>query len=476
MGLGRFGGGLGAARWLAAQGADVLVTDTATEADLAGPLEQLRGLIDAGAVTLRLGAHNVSDFTDTDLVVANPAVPKPWENRFLRAAEAAGVPVTTEMNLVVTRLPTPERTIAVTGTAGKSTTAAMIANALDRIAPKIDAGAKVWLGGNIGGSLLPRIDEISERDFVVLEVSSAMLYWMLVEVGLGDIEPDRFWRPGVAVVTNFTSNHLDWHGTLDEYRAAKQFLIELLGDDGIAVLDASLADWGTEADLLVDAESPEVQRSRLAIPGRHNRANAHMAMHAVGATLHRNNLDLDSVGDDVLDALTNFPGLPHRLQLVAGDRDTVRFVNDSKCTTPEAAILAVEAFEEDAQRAGRPIVRLIAGGYDKGVSLSPLKKIAPRLAGVYAIGKTAPAIEAILAKAGATPVDCGTLDEAVQHAARDASPGDVILLSPACASWDQFTNFEERGDRFATLARRHAPGASTPAIGGWPDSLGATPR
>ncbi|MFG0275264.1 MAG: hypothetical protein ACF8QF_09420, partial [Phycisphaerales bacterium] len=162
MGLGRFGGGLGAARWLVSQGADVRITDMAGEEALAGPLEQLRDLIDAGAVSLRLGGHNVADFTDTDLVVANPAVPKPWENRFLRAAEAAGVKITTEIRLLVERLPSRDRTIGVTGTAGKSTTTAMIAHILKKSLPEREPDARVWLGGNIGGSRLASLDERSE--------------------------------------------------------------------------------------------------------------------------------------------------------------------------------------------------------------------------------------------------------------------------------------------------------------------------
>lgn len=456
MGLGRFGGGLGAARWLAAQGADVLVTDTATETDLAGPLEQLRGLIDAGAVTLRLAAHNVADFTDTDLVVANPAVPTPWENRFLRAAEAAGVQITTEIRLLVERLPNRDRTIGVTGTAGKSTTTAMIAHILRKSLPEREPEARVWLGGNIGGSLLAHLEEMTERDWVVLELSSAMLHWLGGEDG---------WSPAIGVVTNLAPNHLDWHGTVEHYANAKRAILAHRAPEARAVLPGSLREWGRAADLvLADGAQRPLD---LAVPGAHNRRNARCALAAASIAL---GVDADPV------ALADFPGLPHRLQLVAGDRDSVRFVNDSKCTTPEATILAVEAFEEDAQRAGRPIVRLIAGGYDKKIDLSSLKKIAPRLAGAYTIGATGPVIAKHLAASGSTPRHCATLDEAVQQAARDASPGEVILLSPACASWDQFTNFEERGDRFAALARRHAAGASTPAIGGWPDSLGVTPR
>jgi len=541
MGLGRFGGGLGAARWLASQGADVLVTDTASEADLAGPLEQLRDLIDAGAVTLRLGGHNVADFTDTDLVVANPAVPKPWENRFLRAAEAAGVKITTEIRLLVERLPNRDRTIGVTGTAGKSTTTAMIAHILRKTLPEREPASRVWLGGNLGGSLLSHLDEMTERDWVVLELSSAMLHWLGHRVGHWSNEG---WSPRVAVLTNIAPNHLDWHGSMEAYVEAKanihanqrgperepqprmDLFIVGQGDEGEGERlplwprylevrrflrpERSLLNmtadthrvWSGSPDVYIETTR---RLADLPLAGDHNRANAMTAAVTLSTMLCADDIATEYRGEGLpfladwymgdprvpsimtdkrwphhilhsIDLLADFPGLPHRLQLVAGDRESVRFVNDSKCTTPEAAILAVEAFEEDANAAGRPIVRLIAGGYDKGVSLSPLKKIAPRLAGVYAIGKTAPAIAAALGKAGATPRDCGTLDEAVRQAARDAAPGDVVLLSPACASWDQFANFEERGDRFAALAREHAPTADAPPHAGWPDALDATRR
>ncbi|MEO1130329.1 MAG: Mur ligase family protein, partial [Planctomycetota bacterium] len=166
MGLGRFGGGLGVTRWLAEQGADVLVTDLALAEQLDDSIASIRDLIDDGSVELRLGGHNISDFTTCDVVIANPAVPKPWENRFLRAAEAAGIPITTEIRLTVERLPNRDHTIGVTGTAGKSTTSAMIAHLLR------DQGKRVWLGGNIGGSLLANLHVMTGDDFVVLELSS----------------------------------------------------------------------------------------------------------------------------------------------------------------------------------------------------------------------------------------------------------------------------------------------------------------
>ncbi|MEM9020162.1 MAG: hypothetical protein AAGC44_06320, partial [Planctomycetota bacterium] len=188
MGLGRFGGGVGVTRFLADRGADVLVTDLEPAGRLQPSIELIQDLIDAGVVTLRLGEHNVSDFTTCDLVVVNPAV-KPG-NRFVRAAEAAGVEVTTEIRLLVQRLPNRLRTIGVTGSAGKSTVTAMIGHVLGRVFERGREGSgstprrqsaktpskadnpKVWVGGNIGVSLLPVLDQIGEDDWVVLELSS----------------------------------------------------------------------------------------------------------------------------------------------------------------------------------------------------------------------------------------------------------------------------------------------------------------
>jgi len=169
MGLGRFGGGVGVTKWLLDQGAVVLVTDLAPQNQLE---EQLADVLQHPNLTLVCEEHRKQDFERADLVVANPAIPKPWDNPFLRTAWNAGVEVTTEIRLVISQLDRT-RVIGVTGTSGKSTTAAMIAAAL------ASAGVQSHLGGNIGGSLLSRIPSIGTDDVVVLELSSAMLWWLL---------------------------------------------------------------------------------------------------------------------------------------------------------------------------------------------------------------------------------------------------------------------------------------------------------
>lgn len=434
MGLGRFGGGVGVVRSLAAAGADVLVTDLDAEAKLVEPLHQIADLIDSGAVRTRLGEHNVADFTTCDLVVANPAVPRPWENRFLRAAEAAGVKITTEIRLVVEQLQR-KRVIGITGSAGKSTTAAMIHHVLQEV------GERAHLGGNIGGSLLPLIatGSIQRDDWIVLELSSAMLHWLGSRVGFEDAEG---WSPGVAVLTNIAENHLDWHGSFEHYRSAKLSIFAHQQTGDIALRG--------EETLAQSADFPIA----LGIPGRHNIANARLALAAASAVSRQ-------PAQALAHHLTSFRGLPHRLQLVA-ERDGVRYFNDSKSTTPASAILAVEAFESQRDRS----IHLILGGYDKGSDLTDAAHLIvhPKVASIFTIGVTGERIAEMAQAAGTgKPVHaCGTLETAVEHAHAAAAPGDVVLLSPACASWDQFTNYEERGDAFARLARSASDALAAP--------------
>lgn len=469
MGLGRFGGGAGVTRFLAERGADVLLTDRLSAEDLSDSLAQVQDLVDAGSVALRLGEHNVSDFTTCELVVVNPAV-KPGD-RFVRAAEAAGIEVTTEMRLLVERLPNRLRTIGVTGSAGKSTVTAMIGHVLGKVlgvgVSELGKGNQspnpqspnrnspnVWVGGNIGVSLLPKIDEIGEDDWVVLELSSFMLDRLR--------EDNHFpgWSPHAAVVTNISPNHLDWHGSMADYVSAKQVIVRYQQPGDAALVGSGVTDWAVARDVVrrVIDSATSVGRRSLRLPGEHNRVNAAMAAAAVEAIgLH------DAAG--AVELLGDFGGLPYRLQLVA-ERAGVRYYNDSKSTTPEAAMLAVQAFLEDGDRPG---IHLILGGKDKGSDLRPLANLAASACkAVYTIGDLGEAIAERIDQAdpsadcaesdraderGAAVVRCGTLEQAVQAIGRRVEPGDVVLLSPGCASWDQFANYEARGDRFVSLVK-----------------------
>jgi UDP-N-acetylmuramoylalanine--D-glutamate ligase len=488
MGLGRFGGGIGVTRWLVEQGADVLVTDLAKTDELADSLGKIRDLIDGGAVEVRLGEHNVSDFTRCDLVVASPAVPHPWDNRFLRAAEAGGVPIMTEIRLLVERLPSRVRTIGITGSAGKSTTTAMIAHTLRA------QGKTIHAGGNLGGSMLGLLGAIGAADWVVLELSSFMLYWLDEGVGFRSAPG---WSPSIAVLTNLTDNHTDWHGSFGHYARCKanivahqqgeatdSFVYHAESRDLVARHFGRFLEERTEPICLDPREPwPEViAPPHLRVPGSHNQANARLATRAAAVALLRD------AGERWADAspearaeaegrcaraLESYEPLPHRLQLVAEwdgpqgrarDGRRIRFYNDSKSTTPESALQALEAIASDEGMSPERI-HLIAGGYDKGADLRPVAQAARRLAGLYTIGVTGPALAAAAPKEAAV-FPCVTLEKAVEAAMRRLRPGDVLLLSPACASWDQFTNFEERGARFVQLVQERIGGTLAATAGG----------
>ncbi len=438
MGLGRFGGGLGVTRWLAGQGANVLLTDLDTAERLADPLKSLGPLIESGQVRLRLGEHCEDDFEGADLVVANPAVPSPWDNRFLRAAWHSNVEVTTEIQLTIGQL-NRHRIIGVTGSAGKSTTSAMIHHGLTGM------GHRARLGGNLGGSLLGDLVDITMHEWIVLELSSAMLWW------LGRQNPDAAmakpgWSPHVAVVTNIRANHLDWHGSFKHYAASKGAITTaqrpgdaiVLSDPGIVGIwaDANVSIPPRVARRVVEpVEADWIRSIQLKTPGAHNRLNARTAATAIAVAIEN-----DQVVERALRQISTFPGLPHRLQLVFEHRGICCY-NDSKSTTPESAILAVDSFPEGSR------IHLIVGGYDKGSDLQPVADLAGRIAGVYAIGATGPAIHRLHPGVKV----CGTLESAVSQAARHLQAGDILLLSPGCASWDQFTNYEARGHEFSRL-------------------------
>ncbi|NBX25367.1 MAG: UDP-N-acetylmuramoyl-L-alanine--D-glutamate ligase [Planctomycetes bacterium] len=437
MGLGAFGGGLGVTRALVQAGArQVTVTDLAPQEKLKSSVEALQPLLQAGRVRLRLGGHDPADFRDAELVIANPAVKHPWNDPFLEAARAGGAAISTEIRLSLEGLPR-ERVIGITGTAGKSTTSAMIAHLLD------GQGRRATLAGNIGGSLLSDPPSVGPRDWIVAELSSFMLWWLGPESG------QPHWSPRVGVLTNLADNHLDWHLGPEHYSASKAllrgpgqeiFLSDFDMDPVAAARFAAMPPgaWWRDGQPGLEAGLVASMAEACPLPGPHNRRNALLALRVAAAAIR---LDGEQPDWAALETrLRSFRGLPHRLCLVH-EHDGVRWFDDSKATTPEASLLAVACFPERAR------VHLIAGGYDKGSDLTAIAELAGSLGGLYAVGATAAAI----ASRGGIP--CGTLDGAVGRIRAAARPGDVVLLSPGCASWDQFENYQQRGLRFAELAR-----------------------
>jgi len=428
MGLGTFGGGVGAVRFLVERGAVVTVTDLRSADELAEPVAQLA---DTPPAAWHLGGHRDEGFRDADLLVVSPAVPK--DEPHLRIAREAGIPITSEMNLFWEH--NRGRTVCVTGSNGKSTTAALTHALLSAaIAAGEVFGPRCWLGGNIGRSLLPQVDEIASDDWVVLELSSFQLE------DLAPLKP----APCIAVVTNFSPNHLDRHGTVDAYRAAKQNILRWQTPDHLAVLnqdDPDVSRWPTAAKTLwFGADSGGFDQRLLCdwlpIPGEHNLRNAQAAARVAFA--------LGASADSIRRGLQEFQPLPHRLQFV-DEHQGRRFYNDSKATTPEAVQLALASFDA-------PIV-LLAGGYDKGIDLAPMARaIAERTKAVALFGQTAATLETLVHQfniTGRVAIHrAANLAEAFAWAERQAAAGDIVLLSPACASYDQFQNYEQRGEAF----------------------------
>ena len=446
MGLGRFGGGVAAARFLALHGAVVTVTDLRSAEELGDSLELLS---DVPVTRFALSGHPDDLLDDCQLLVVNPAV-RP-DHPLLVRARLQQVEITTEIALFLRH--NSAFVIAITGSNGKSTTTGMIHHLLVHAYPEFEGN--IWLGGNIGISLLNQVRAIKPQDIVILELSSFQLHLLGSE---------RF-CPNIAVLTNFSPNHLDWHGSEVEYRKAKQTIFDAQTSDDTAVVPDDeqwrvrgsqfrfgLLDHGEEGVFLEDGmlilrsgSYEDVIRFQVPpqFPGRHNQRNiaaATCAAWLAGANPAR----FSSI-------LRTFQPLPHRLQLVL-EKAGRQFWNDSIATTPESAIMALRVFP------GRII--LLAGGYDKGQDLTGFaEEIGLRVAAVVLMGQTAPALHQLLAtKRSDIQIRIATdFRDAFLSAVAFSLQGDIVLLSPGCASYGWFQDFQERGNLFAASARDWTP-------------------
>jgi UDP-N-acetylmuramoylalanine--D-glutamate ligase len=366
---------------------------------------ELRG----AGVEVRLASDDAGVLDDADVLVKSPGVP--GESPLVAAARSRGVPVWSEIELGV-RLLSGHPLVGVTGTNGKTTTTELL-GAIFRA-----AGLPVEVAGNVGTPLTGIEPEPGA--------------WLVVELSSFQLEDVHELKPRVAVLLNLEPDHLDRHGTLDAYRDAKLRLFARQTAEDVAVVPHGFGEVPGAARR-IEFRWDDPLPAEPAIPGPHNRENAAAATAAARAT---------GIGDDAIaEALRSFPGVPHRLEPVA-ERGGVRFVNDSKATNAAAARRALASFDAP--------LHLILGGSDKGEPFSDFARLmaGANVVAAYLIGETAPALADALGSSRVPFRRCGTLEAAVAEAARAARPGDVVLLSPACASYDQFANFEERGEAF----------------------------
>jgi len=416
VGLARSGVAL--ADYLVRTGVHVRVSDKKGEADLRDALAQLPAGVD-----VRLGGYDDSVLAGVDVVYASPGVP--WDAILLNDARRAGIKVSSEIDLFLSLC--PGTVIGITGTNGKTTTTALAGAVLA-------AGDRpVLVGGNIGDTVLDRLDEVTPRHWVVLELSSFQLE---------SVERPRL---HVGVILNITPDHLDRHGTFERYVDIKARAIEFAGADDFAVLngrDKVVRELATRTRGHVVWFDEHRPVPPMPLPGRHNLDNA-LAAAAVGR--------IAGLSDEAIDrAIAAFKGVEHRLELV-GEWHGVRWYNDSKATNPDAGQVALSSFPD------QPVV-LIAGGYGSGFELAAwVADVRRHVDAVVLMGASADLLANELA-GHPKVVRANSLADAVDLAAGLAGPGGVVLLSPAYKSFDMFKDFEDRGNQFKTLVHQRFEG------------------
>jgi UDP-N-acetylmuramoylalanine--D-glutamate ligase len=414
------------------RGAEVIGVD-AGRADAPG-LSDAAGRLVAAGVEVALDASGVALAARARTLIKSPGVPQ--NAPVVQAARARGIPVLGELELAWRLI--PNQFIAVTGTNGKTTTTEWIGHV------HVEAGLPVAVAGNVGraASSLVLDPGLPGDETVVCEASSFQL------------EDTDFFSPEAAVLLNLSPDHLDRHGTYEDYVAAKLQIFANQGNDDVAVAPADLAvedlggcarrvlfgvgpgpELSERAGYLWWDEQPILAVDEIALPGEHNVQNAM----ATAAVCLARGIDPDAVAG----GLRTFAGVRHRLERVAVV-DGVTWVNDSKATNVASTLVALRSFPGS--------VHLIAGGRGKQQDFTPLAPlVAERCRAVYLIGEAAEDLTLALAPAGVTVHQAGDMEHAVAQARAAARAGEVVLLSPACASFDQYPDFEARGDHFRAL-------------------------
>jgi UDP-N-acetylmuramoylalanine--D-glutamate ligase len=435
MGLGLLGRGVGDVEFLAKCGAQVIVTDKKTESELAESIEKLK---EYSNVTFHLGAHSEKDFTDTDMIFKAAGVP--LDSPYIKAARAAGVPVYMSTALFAKyAMEVGAIVVGITGTRGKSTVTQMIFETLKSTCEKqfltnvretVSHKRNVLLGGNIRGvSTLSLLPEVTKETLVVLELDS----WQLQ--GFGDLKLS----PQIAVFTNLMSDHQNYYPDMDAYFADKANIFRYQHDGDTLIIGKSIEDQVREVKPPVEVFIPPMIPAewQLRIPGEHNRENASLAAEALRA--------LKLSEDDIRSGLESFDGVTGRLQFVR-ELNGLKIYNDNNSTTPDATIAALKALDT-----GKKNVVLIMGGADKGLDTSNL---------LYEVAKSTKRV-ILLTGSGTEKVTpfmqdysiYDSLHDAVTEALKIAIDGDIVLFSPAFASFGMFKNEYDRNDQFMSLVK-----------------------
>jgi UDP-N-acetylmuramoylalanine--D-glutamate ligase len=443
VGLGR--SGAASAVFLQEHGAKVIVSDSKSEAQLQ---RDIPGLLDRG-ISIETGQHGERTFRDQDLIVVSPGVPS--DQPQLQHARSLGIPVIGEVELAYRYL--QGKVLAITGSNGKTTTTSLVGEILAK------SGKKTLVGGNIGTPVISLVERSAPETLVVLEISSFQL------------ETIQQFRPSIAAILNITPDHLDRHHTFQAYVNAKLRIFENQQPADFAILNAddptcaglknkirSSLLWFSRkqpvengafvrGDQVIFRQNGQEQsvlsRPDIQLKGEHNLENV---LAAVAMTMVAG-----CTPQQVRQAVNEFRAVEHRLELVA-NINGVTFYNDSKATNVDATVKALESFPGN--------IHIILGGKDKGSDYSVLNPLLrERVKRAYLIGAAAEKIAGQVQ--GATElVRSGTLDRAVRQAFEAAKHGDVVLLAPACASFDQFENYEQRGRVFKDLVQSLTPVAT----------------
>ncbi|GIN11320.1 UDP-N-acetylmuramoylalanine--D-glutamate ligase [Shouchella clausii] len=426
--LGMAKSGAASALLLARLGAEVVINDSKSRAEQPQASE-----LEAAGIQVVCGGHPLTVLDGCSLLVKNPGIP--YTNVLVKEAEARGIPIWTEIELAY--LISEAEIVAITGSNGKTTTTTLVKEMLEH------SGRKPLIAGNIGTVASEVAQKAKAEHVIVLEVSSFQL--------MGT----NAFQPKVAVWLNVFDAHLDYHGTREDYIAAKARIAANMGPTDCLVYNADdpavvQAIAGTGATLVPFSrinvvedgayvrdgtiffkEEPILALADAVLPGAHNVENmlaATAAARLAGATV-----------EQIRHVLCHFPGVKHRLQYV-GSWEERQFYNDSKATNILATKAALSGF-------AKPVV-LIAGGLDRGNDFDELLVSLKHVKAVVAYGETKSKLLALAAKANVQGIAAERVKDAAEKAVSLSKPGDVILLSPACASWDQYRSFEERGDEF----------------------------